>query len=150
MMKIKKKDLEILKNLREDGRRTLTSISKKTKLPITTIYERIKKQEGELIKRHTCLIDFNRLGYKITAKILVEADFSKREDMRKYLENHSNINSLCKITNGFDFMIEAIFKEINEVEEFIEELELKFDIRNKRYFLVTEELKREVFLSQII
>ena len=47
-------------------------------------------------------------------------------------------------------MIEAIFRNIKEMEEFLEKLEERFNIEQKEYFYVIDELKREAFLEENI
>lgn len=145
---VQKKDLQIISNLRADSRQTLTSISKKTKIPISTIYDRLKANNGNLIKRHTCLIDFNKIGFTTRAKVLIKVDRAVREEVKEYLMNHRNINYLAKINNNYDFLFEAVFKQIKELEEFLEQLEEKFKIKSKQVFYIIEDVKRESFLSE--
>lgn len=144
---IQKKDLQIISNLRANSRQTLTNMSKSTKIPISTIYDRLKANEGKLIKRHTCLLDFNRLGFTTRANVLLRVDRSNREDLKEYLEKHRNVNSLYKINNNYDFLFEAVFKQIKELEEFLEQIEDKFKIKSKQVFYIIEDVKRESFLA---
>ena len=145
---VQKKDLQIISNLRADSRQTLTNMSKKTNIPISTIYDRLKANEGSLIKRHTCLLDFNKLGFTTRAKVLLRVDRAAREELKEYLTKHRNINSLAKINNNYDFLFEAVFKQIKELEEFLEKLEEKFKIKSKQVFYIIEDVKRESFLSE--
>ena len=145
---IQKKDLQIISNLRADSRQTLTKMSKKTSIPISTIYDRLKANEGSLIKRHTCLLDFNKLGFTTRAKVLLRVDKSVREELKEHLMKHRNINSLVKINNNYDFLFEAVFKQIKELEEFLEQLEEKFKIKSKQVYYIIEDVKRESFLAE--
>jgi Lrp/AsnC family transcriptional regulator, leucine-responsive regulatory protein len=145
---ISKKDLMIVSNLRKNARETLTNMSKATHIPISTIYDKLRLHEGGLIKRHTCLLDYNQLGYSTRANVLLRVDRSSREELKDYLVKHNNVNSVSKINNNYDFMVEMIFKEIKELESFLENLEDRFKIKAKQVFYVIEDLKREDFLSQ--
>jgi len=60
--KMKLKDMMLLSNLRANARETLTNISKRTNIPISTIFDRLKLHEKNLIKKHTAIIDFALLG----------------------------------------------------------------------------------------
>ena len=144
---IGKKDLKIISNLRANSRQTLTNMSKSTKIPISTIYDRLKANEGSLIKRHTCLIDFNKLGFTTRARVLLRVDKGGREEVKSHLTKHRNVNSLVKINNNYDFLFEVIFKQIKEVEEFLENLEVSFKIKSKQVFYEIEDVKREAFLA---
>lgn len=129
------KKMKILGNLRNDARQSLVSISKKTDIPVSTIYEKIKKQEDSTIKRYTSLLDFPALGFNIRAMVLVKGD------LEEYLTNHENVNSVFQLSEEFDFIADCIFKHMSDYTEFIQKLE------NKKVFFVTNELKREEFLS---
>lgn len=146
-VKLKQKDFKIIAHLRTNSRMSLTKISRSTKIPVTTIFDRLKMYENNLIKKHTCLLDFKKLGFNTTAKILLEVEREDREAIKEHLIKHRRVNSVYRISNGFDFMIEGIFRQINDMEEFIEQLETKFKITNKKYYFILEDLKRESFMS---
>src|SRR3989338_6675823 len=96
----KKKDLLILAALRNDGRISLTDISKKTEIPISTIYERVQLFQQKVIKSYTALVDFSLFGFMARATIAIKANPAKRELLREYLFVHQNVNSLYRINNG--------------------------------------------------
>ncbi|MBS3108100.1 Lrp/AsnC ligand binding domain-containing protein [Candidatus Woesearchaeota archaeon] len=144
-----KKDLLILSNLRMNARASLTDISKSTKVPISTIFDKLRVHQNEkLIKKHTALLDFNKLGYPVKAKILIKVNKNKKEEIRNFLLYHPNVNSLFQISNGYNFLIEVVFKQISQLEEFSELLEDKYDIRTKQVYFVIEDIKREEFMSK--
>ena len=145
---IQKKDLQIISNLRANSRQTLTNMSRSTNIPISTIYDRLKANNGGLIERHTCLLDFNKLGFTTRAKVLLRADKSTREDLKQHLKKHKNINSLSKINNNYDFLFEAVFRQIKELEEFLESLEENYKVKSKQVFYIIEDVKRESFLAE--
>ena len=144
---IKKTDLVIISSLRQNARAKLTEMSRKTRIPVSTIFDRIKIHEGGLIKKHTALVDFGKLGYNTRANIILKVKREHRDDVREFLMNHPSVNSAFKINNGYDFSIEGIFENIREVEDFIELLEDKFSIKSKQVFYIIDELKKEAFLS---
>ena len=144
---VSKKDLLIIANLRNNARATLTMISKRTNIPISTIYDRLKNHSGGLIKKHTTLLDFSKLGFNTRANITLKVDRKIRDDVKNFLIKHQNINSVYKINNGYDFLIEAIFKHIKDLEDFMELMEEKFKIKSKQVYYVIDEIKRENFLT---
>lgn len=144
---MKKTDLLIISSLRQNAREKLTEISKKTRIPVSTIFDRIKMHEGSIIRKHTALVDFGKLGYNTRANIILKIGKGDREAMREFLMKHSSINSAFKINNGYDFLIEAVFANIKEVEDFTDLLEEKFSIKAKQVFYIIDELKKEDFLS---
>ena len=142
-----KKDLLILSELRSNSRETLTKISKNTGIPISTIFDKIKYYQGSLITKHTTLIDFSKLGFNARANIMVKVDRDKREEARKFLLSHQNINSVYKVSNGFDFLIEGIFKNVKEVEDFIDFLGGKFKLEQTQVYYIIEDIKKESFMN---
>ena len=145
---LRKADFLFLTLLRQNSRQTLTNISKKTKIPISTLYEKLKNHEKSFILKHTTLIDFNKLGYHCKAKIMLSLPKDDRDRIRGFLKEHSQVNSLFKINNGYDFLAEGVFENVKDLEDFIEELEEKFNIRDKKVFYVIEDVKRESFLAR--
>jgi len=144
-----KKDMLILSNLRKNARMSLTNMSKKTQIPISTIFDRLKVHEASLIKKHTSLLDFEKLGYNTRANVCIKVDKDKREEVKAYLMRHQNINSVYKINNGYDFLVEAIFKHIKDLEDFLELVEERFHITERKVYYLIEDIKREEFMADI-
>jgi len=142
---INKKDLLIISNLRNDARMSLTKMSRKIHVPVSTIFDRLKL--NDIILRHTALIDFSKLGYKVRSHIAFKVDREDKEALRDYLLKHEACNSVLKINNGYDFMVEGVFKEIRDMEDFLEKIEEKFRIIEKTTFYIIEDLKKEAFMS---
>lgn len=140
-------DLKIIAHLRQDSRRNLTKISRHTLMPISTIFERIKKYNKEIITKSTVLVDFKKLGYNIKVNILVKVCQEKRESLKKFLESCLSVNSVYRINNGFDYFIEAIFKDMLHFEQFNDKID-SLGVESKQVHYVLEEIKREEFISQ--
>lgn len=144
---MKKKDMQIIAHLRQNARMPLTDMSRKTHIPVSTIFDRLKANENELIVKHTTLLDFSKLGYNARANIAFKVDRNDKEAFREFLMKSPVVNSLYKVTNDYDFMVEAIFPQIKDMEAFLEEIELKFKVESKKAFFVIEDLKKEAFMS---
>lgn len=147
MQNLNDKDLLIIRELRKNSRATLTEMSACTKMPISTIHERLKSQD--VIKRHTCLLDFSKLGFNTIVNIFMRVHKPVRPQLKQFLLDHPNMNSVYKVNSGYDFMVEGVFRNIKEVEEFLERLE-EFKVKSKQIFFVVDELAKEKFMSGII
>lgn len=143
-----KKDIVFLTHLRNNARETLTKISKKTHIPISTLYDRLKMHEGSLITKYTTLIDFTKLGYLCKANITIKVDIEDRDEVKTYLLSQNSVNSLYKINNGYDFLIEGVFKHVKEMEDFMEAFERKHKVLDKNVYYIIEDLKREAFMAE--
>ncbi|MBU1205214.1 MAG: Lrp/AsnC family transcriptional regulator [Nanoarchaeota archaeon] len=144
---INKKDLIVISYLRQNARETLTRLSRKTHIPVSTIYDKLKLHEHELITKYTSLLDFSKLGFNTRANVMLKVNRDKRDEVKDYLIKNHNVNSVCKINNGFDFMVDVIFKHIKDMEDFIENLEQRFDIKDRQVYYVIDDIKRESFMS---
>ncbi|MBW3021228.1 Lrp/AsnC family transcriptional regulator [Candidatus Woesearchaeota archaeon] len=143
-----KKDLKIISHLRSDARMSLTNLSRKTSIPVTTIFDRIKvQQKDKVIKKFTSLLNFNELGYNTRANIALRVDREDKEELKEHLIKHENVNSVSRINNGYDFMVEGIFKQMVDLEDFLDKLEQRFKILDKKSFFIIEDLKKEDFMN---
>jgi len=152
-MNLTKKDMQIITALRNNARESLTRISRKTGIPVSTIFDKIK--DTPVITKNTCLLDFSQLGFNTRAKATIKVERETREELRKYLAAHPNVNSLYKINSGYDFLIELVFRDIKEMEDFMENIRDRFKIIEDKVFYILEDIKREEFmtnenLSQVI
>lgn len=133
--------------LRKDSRQPMTDISRTIQMPVSTIFDRIRSNRQNLIRRFTCLLDFSQLGFNCRTQIVFRIRKDHREKMRDFLLKHQNINSVYKINNGYDFLVEAVFRELREVDEFMERVEEKFKVHEKNVYYIIEDLARERFLT---
>lgn len=113
---------------------------------MSTIFDKLKVYEGNVIKKHTSILDFNILGYDVRVQLMIKVKKELKEDLYKYLMKSYSVNSLYKINNGFDFMLECVFKNMNEYQIFNENLDNK-GVLKKTEFFILQELRREAFLN---
>ncbi|MFH1400996.1 MAG: Lrp/AsnC family transcriptional regulator [Nanoarchaeota archaeon] len=139
------KDLLLLSNLRRNARATLTDLSAITKVPISTVHDRLKSQR--VIRRHTCILDFSALGFTTLATIFLRVRKEDKDGLSAFLLQDFHVNSLFKVNSGYDLMMEGVFRNIKELEDFVERLEDGYRIRSKQVFYIIEELVRERFLG---
>ena len=144
---INRKDLVIIAHLRNNCRKTLTEIFKRTRIPISTIYEKLKRNEGDIIRTYTCLVDFTKLGFNTRAKIVIQANLNHKQELLEFLLKHQNINSIYRINNGYDYIIEGIFRSMRDLEEMLELLKKKFKIKKQETYFIIDDLKREGFMN---
>ncbi|MBN2457742.1 Lrp/AsnC family transcriptional regulator [Candidatus Woesearchaeota archaeon] len=141
------KELELLSLLRQDSRMRLTEISKKTGIPVSTIFERMKSYDQQFISKYTCLLNYDSIGYSTRVSILLKVGKDERNGVAQHLKKKQNVNSIYRVNNGFDFIVEALFMNIMELNEFCEDIEDKFRVKSIQVHYIVEELKREGFLS---
>ncbi|HII71505.1 TPA: Lrp/AsnC family transcriptional regulator [Candidatus Woesearchaeota archaeon] len=124
---MKRKDLLILSYLRRDARQRLTNISRRTHIPVTTIYDNVRRYEKEFITKHSSLIDFRKLGFNAKTNVALKVG-SNRSEVLDYLQDHPNVNSLYRTDSEYDLLVELVFRELRDVDDFLSGLKGKFDI----------------------
>jgi Lrp/AsnC family transcriptional regulator, leucine-responsive regulatory protein len=145
---IPQKDLELITHLRQDARAKLTTLSRKIHMPVSTIFEKLKYYHGNVVERHVALINFARIGYHVRAYMVLRFDPKDKQAALDYLKGHQNTNSLYKINNGYDCLLETIFRDLKDVEDFQEMLDIKFKVKGKNIFYLIDEIVRETFMAK--
>lgn len=120
------KDKEILKILEKDSSLSSQEIGKQTKIPITTVHNRIKKlQKDGIIKKFTISINHAKLGKPVSAIILVTInyDFSSEKinqlDIAKKIRAYEDVTDLQIVTGSTDIVIRIQTESIDHLNEFI-------------------------------
>ena len=139
---------QILTHLRQNARISLTEISKKTGIPVSSLAVKIKKMEDEkVIRKYATLLDLKKLGYDTFAHIALKVHREDREELLKFVDNHPEINSAYEIDSGYDFLIETVHKSQTELKRFVELLTEKFEITHYDIYYMIGTIKKEKFLS---
>ena len=141
---VNKKYLNLIKHLRNNARTPLTSISKITHTPVSTLHDRLKLTEDKYINKHTSLLDFQKLGYALRAKVLVNSTAVIK--LKDFIRENPKINSAYNLQGDYNFLLDCIFQDMLDFNNFIEDLSL-LPISSKQVYFVYEDIKREAFLA---
>jgi len=148
IVELKRKEILLLSYFRHNARLALTKISKEIGMPVSTIFDKLKKYEETIITKHTSLLDFNKLGYATRASIFLRTPPQNRASLSSFLRGHPSVNTVYRINNGYDFMIDGIFRTVQGMEEFLEHLEIDRGVTQKSVHFVIEEVSRERFMAE--
>jgi DNA-binding Lrp family transcriptional regulator len=147
MVRGKAKELMILRELRHNSRESLTNISKRTGIPISSLFDWIRHSSESLVLKNTALLDFEALGYNARVNATLKCKSSELAEIIKFLKASPHINNLYKVCPEFNLAFEAVFPQIKQFDRFLSELEERFDILDRKVFYIVEDIKREEFLS---
>lgn len=137
---ITERDLRIVQELRKNARKSLTDVSKDVSIPSSSLFKMVKRLEnGKVIQKYSTLIDYNKLGYH--TRVCLNVRVKEKEKFKEFMMRNPRVNSLLRIS-GNSFFAELIFKNMLELEDFLENLE-KFSIQNKEVFHIIQEIKKE-------
>ena len=146
-IKLDYSDLKILSALRVNGRETLTKISRDTGIPISLVFDRLKRMEEVIIKRYSCSVDWERLGLKRRVLLLIRMPERLREQALARLANSHHINNLWRLDDKCGLAAEAMFLDLRQEERFIEALKKDFEDIDVSTHEVVDSPKWEGFLS---
>jgi len=144
---MKRSEMMIISNLRNNARQSLTRMGRKTSIPISTIYEKIRCYEEGIIKKYTVIVDFGKLGFATRVSMLLKTTKEKRDELKNFLLENKSINNVYKINNEYDFVVEGFFRELKDVEAFLDKIENSFGVSDKRLFYIVDDIKNEGFMS---
>lgn len=145
-MLISKEELQIVSQFRNNARENLTTASRRLRIPVSTIYDRLKRYNGSIITKHTALLNFEKLGFTIRVICTFKSKAESRDALQRFLETHHRVNTLYRISNNHDYLVEVLFKDMSELNAFSERLE-SFGITNKQEYYIVKDVKREAFLT---
>jgi len=124
---IDEKDKQILEMLRKNARLSTKQIAKKTCIPITTVFNRIKNLEKNgVIKSYTCMLDKKKLGRGVSAHLLININFDKlskkmmnEEDLASKLLRIPGIESVDTMSGEADMIIKVSVGDIDKLNEML-------------------------------
>lgn len=113
-------DVNILRLLNEDARISYRDVAKRLGVAVGTVHNRIKRLTNEgIIRGFMPLLDSGRLGYDITALILVKARGGHLVEVEKRLAESKDTCIVYDITGEHDIAVIARFKNREELNSFI-------------------------------
>ncbi len=121
------KDNNILDALKQNSKLSVQGISKKTKLPATTVYNRIKKLERSgIIKGYTVELDYKKLGLSLSAYILITVDYKllnklnfTQNQLAEEIKNLDFVHSVDIIAGGADILTKIRVRDIDELGDLV-------------------------------
>ncbi len=120
-MRIDRLDLQILRSLSRDGRKPFKAIARELDVSDATIRKRVRRmQKEEIIKQFHVLIDYDKIGNFIKAFIGLKVNPQQLQEIVNELENHPDIQVMYRTTGGWDIFVEVIFKDMQELNWFME------------------------------
>ena len=143
-----KEHLHIISELRKDARQSLVDVIKQTNIPHSTIHQRVKEYEQNIIKKYSPLLDFKRIGFYNHCFLLIKIPQEYKEALKSHLLQHKNMNGVYRIDSGFDFLIECVFRDVGEQKDFIESLSRNFGVEAQKID-VLDPLLQENFLTDL-
>jgi len=137
---------KILAMLRQNSRASLADMSRHSGIPTTTLFTKIRKLEGQMIKKHVTLLDFQKLNFGIRVNFIIKLADKHNSGFPEWVQQQKDVNSFFKINNGYDYLIDAIFSNMADMALFSDSLE-EHGLLECHVHHITEEVKHEGFMA---
>ncbi|MEM1517789.1 MAG: Lrp/AsnC family transcriptional regulator [Halobacteria archaeon] len=117
--RLDKRDLEILKALMRDARKSYSELAEELGLPRSTVQEKVKRMlEKGYIKSFTAIPDYSKLGKPATAFVLISftpmMDISQRE-LASMIAKMENVYEVHLISGQWDMILKVRAGSTEEV-----------------------------------
>ena len=113
-------DRKIIRLLQQDARKSFNKIADSIGIAVGTAYNRVKNLEDKgILKGYTILLDSAKLGYGLTALILIEAEGRYLPEVEKELAKLDEVICIYDITGDYDIAVVARFKDRSTLNSFI-------------------------------
>jgi Lrp/AsnC family transcriptional regulator for asnA, asnC and gidA len=114
---IDKIDKYIIERLINDGRTSFANIAKEINLTDVAIKKRLDrlKQKG-IIKSISAQIDFDILGFKEKAQLLISIDPSKKKEVLKKLNDIEDIKEILEVTGEYNIIVKIMALDKNDLK----------------------------------
>ena len=115
------KDIQILSLIQENCKMSLKELARKIGLPVTTTHARVKRLEKlGLIKGYQAILDAKKLGFGVTAFILVSFSYrsnrgevSQRQIARK-IASFPEVQEVHIVTGDWDIILKVKVGDVDE------------------------------------
>jgi len=119
-LKIDDIDRKILRLLQDDSKITYNNISESLGISIGTAHNRVKiLGENGIIKGNFTLLDPSKLGYNLTALILIDVEGSHISEVERELAKLGEVLSIYEVTGEYDIAVISRFKDKTQLKNFI-------------------------------
>ena len=123
-------DTELVNALLGDGRASLRSLADDLDVSVTTASNHLADLEDEgVIRGYSPTVDYNALGYDVTAVIQLKVDGSALPDITDRLREHDQMISVYEVTGDHDVVAVGKFEDTDDMNNAIKTLLADADIR---------------------
>jgi DNA-binding Lrp family transcriptional regulator len=141
-------DVAIMKEVQEDSKTSYRDIAKKLGLSVGTVHNRVKKMSDMgVIKSFAAVLDPEKLGFDLTAVILMQVDGGHIVDVEKALAKSKSVMAVYDTTGDYDIITIAKFRSREELNSFIKETLKMPYVKRSVTSIVLNVVKEEIRLN---
>ena len=130
-------DEKLINALLDDGRASLRSLAEKLDVSVTTVSNHLSDlEERGVIKGYTPKVDYDELGYDVTAVIQLKVEGSALPEITDRLKGHEQMVSVYEVTGDHDVIAIGKFRDTDAMNDQIKELLVDPDIKESNTSVV--------------
>jgi len=116
-------DRKLVNELLGDGRASLRSLGEELDVSVTTVSNHLSELEEEgIIDGYTPKVDYDALGYDVTAIVQLKVEGSSLPEVTESLREHKQMISVYEVTGDYDIIAVGKFADTDGMNEQIKEL----------------------------
>ncbi|WP_435178720.1 HTH-type transcriptional regulator Lrp [Halorussus sp. AFM4] len=116
-------DVELVNALLNDGRASLRSLAEELDVSVTTVSNHLADlEEGGVVQGYTPRVDYDALGYDVTAVIQLKVEGHALPDVTDRLRDHDRMISVYEVTGDYDIIAVGKFADTDGMNEQIKVL----------------------------
>jgi len=116
-------DLRLLELLQSNGRMTNLELAEQLGLSPTPVARRWKRlEEDGYIRGYTALVDRKKLGYSVSAYIMVRLRSNKWQMAEQFERSVAQLNQVmdCSVVTGnADYLLRVVARDLEDYERFV-------------------------------
>jgi DNA-binding Lrp family transcriptional regulator len=130
-------DAKLINELLGDGRASLRSLAEELDVSVTTVSNHLRDLEEEgVIEGYTPIVNYDALGYDVTAVIQLKVEGSALPDITERLREQEQMISVYEVTGDYDIIAIGKFQDTDGMNRQIKELLTDADIRESNTSVV--------------
>jgi DNA-binding Lrp family transcriptional regulator len=130
-------DVKLVNELLGDGRASLRSLADDLDVSVTTVSNHLQTLEEEgAVKGYTPIVDYERLGFDVTAILQLKVDGNALPDITDRLRGHKQMISVYEVTGDYDVFAVGKFQDTDDMNALIKELLSDADIKESNTSVV--------------
>ncbi len=116
-------DVRLVNALTADGRASLRSLAEDLDVSVTTISNHLEElEEHGVITGYSPDLDYDALGYDVTAVLQLKVEGDAISEISSELENENQMLSVYEVTGDFDIIAIGKYVDTDDMNQQIKEL----------------------------
>ncbi|WP_129115889.1 HTH-type transcriptional regulator Lrp [Halegenticoccus tardaugens] len=122
-------DTDLVNSLMKDGRASLRSLAEELDVSVTTVSNHLRDlEESGVIEGYTPIVNYDTLGYDVTAVLQLKVEGSALPDVTERLQDHTQMISIYEVTGKSDIIGIGKFHSTDDMNTLIKQLLADADI----------------------